>query len=53
VVVAMYHLEMVCKKLKYDKQIILLTDAETAVNTDGVEDIKAKLLDMDISVIVV
>lgn len=51
-VVALYHLEMMCKKLKYEKQIILLTDAEASINLDGVEDIRNKILEMDISFIV-
>ncbi|KAJ3410505.1 X-ray repair cross-complementing protein 5 [Chytridiales sp. JEL 0842] len=53
IIVAITVLENKCKKLKWDKQIYVLTDGNTAINNDGFEDVVKKAADYGVRINVI
>ncbi|KAK5108724.1 hypothetical protein LTR62_007871 [Meristemomyces frigidus] len=52
IVVAMQMIEQTCKKLKYERKIVLVTDARGSIQTDGLEEIVRKLDEDGIELVV-
>lgn len=53
IVIAIQMITKYCKKLKYIRRIILVTDARGSVDGDGIQDITKKIRDEGIQLIVV
>lgn len=52
VVLAIDMITKYCKKLKYKRKIVLVTNGEGAMNSDGTEDIVSKLKEDNIELVV-
>lgn len=51
-VLAIHMINNYCKKLKYKRKIVLITDGEGAMNGDGIDQITQKLKQDDIELVV-
>ena len=52
-VIALDMLNGHCKKLKYEKKIYMFTSASRAIDLDGVDQIKAQIAEMGVTVYLV